>query len=346
MASTESQTPGGAPALGKEGDACSECGKPLAVDQRYCLNCGRRRAGPRVAFEQYFGAESSANGVARAPATSRQWNPLAAAALIALLGIMLLVGVLIGKDENDEQAPAPTAPAAQSAAPATTGEPDRPAAGHRLGEAAMIGKLKERLPKARPKTEVTEDAKSEAKTKTEARPAPSGSRPGLFDTFRLGWEPPRKLAGGKAMATGSTVRARGGGSSVGVAAGDGALGHPVKEPQLLKQRDELARRFAELQWDLGGIAYEMSSRKQFKPEVLDKQVVKLSEVDSKLGQVERLLRLDQEGAAGTCPACGSLQARGAVFCWQCGKQLTTEKKPTETKQPEGKSEPAAKPESK
>jgi hypothetical protein len=140
MASTESRQTqaqaGAAPTLGKEGETCAGCGNPLATDQRYCLNCGRRRAEPRVPFDRYLaGGTGSENGLARGTAGTRQWNPLAAAALIALLGIMLLVGVLIGKDENDEQAPAPTAPAASptptTAAPAvpppTTATPVPPA---------------------------------------------------------------------------------------------------------------------------------------------------------------------------------------------------------------------------
>jgi predicted lipid-binding transport protein (Tim44 family) len=86
----------------------------MAADQRYCLNCGHRRGDPRVEFQRHLfaGDSASENGLARAPA-GRGWNPLAAAALLGLLGIMLLVGVLIGKDENDEQAPS-TAPPAQT----------------------------------------------------------------------------------------------------------------------------------------------------------------------------------------------------------------------------------------
>jgi len=44
-------------------------------------------------------------------------------------------------------------------------------------------------------------------------------------------------------------------------------------------------------------------------------------VDAELGQIERLLKLGNAGAAGSCPGCGALQARGAVFCWQCGNEL-------------------------
>ncbi|MGH2957192.1 MAG: hypothetical protein ACRDL6_09375, partial [Solirubrobacterales bacterium] len=113
--------------------------------------------------------------------------------------------------------------------------------------------------------------------------------------------------------------------------GAGAVGAPVGEPSLLQQREELARQFAELQWDLGGIAYEMATRKQFKGEVILKQAERLREVDAKLGQIERVLRLGEEGAAGSCPNCGALQARGAVYCWKCGKEVSPAAKEGEAK---------------
>ena len=107
-----------------------------------------------------------------------------------------------------------------------------------------------------------------------------------------------------------------------------------------RRREQLAAQLAELQWDLGGIAYEMASRDHFRMDVLVKQAAKLQEVDAQLGQVERVLRLEQEGASGTCSHCGGLQARGAIFCWQCGKELTPAAKPkaveAKTAQPETK----------
>jgi hypothetical protein len=94
---------------------------------------------------------------------------------------------------------------------------------------------------------------------------------------------------------------------------------PSKE--LLDRREELSRRFAELQWDLGGLAYEMASRDHFRLDVIVRRAAELQEVDAELGEVERLLRLDDAGAAGTCSSCGALHSRGAVFCWQCGANL-------------------------
>jgi hypothetical protein len=77
----------------------------------------------------------------------------------------------------------------------------------------------------------------------------------------------------------------------------------------------------ELQWDLGGITYEMASRDHFRLDVLMRQAAKLQQVDSELGQLERMLKMEKTGAAGTCPSCSALQAHGAVFCWQCGHEL-------------------------
>lgn len=92
---------------------------------------------------------------------------------------------------------------------------------------------------------------------------------------------------------------------------------------LERRRDRLARELAELQWDLGGIAYEMASRDHFRLDVLTRQAAKLQQIDAELGEVERMLKLDQAGAAGACGSCGALYARGSVFCWQCGKDLMT-----------------------
>lgn len=90
---------------------------------------------------------------------------------------------------------------------------------------------------------------------------------------------------------------------------------------LERRRDRLARELAELQWDLGGIAYEMASRDHFRLDVLATQAAKLQQVDAELAEVERMLKLDQAGASGACGSCGALYARGSVFCWQCGKDL-------------------------
>jgi len=107
----------GLPALGKEGDTCEQCGSVLATDQRYCLNCGCRRGESRVDYEKRLnGGIAASNGaVAAAPPANQQWTPAFAILAIALLGVMLLLGVLIGKKGNNN-----TQTVAAQAAPTTT----------------------------------------------------------------------------------------------------------------------------------------------------------------------------------------------------------------------------------
>lgn len=100
---------------------CPSCGAALADDQRYCLNCGQRQGEPRVDFRQHLEAKdavtqtpapaAAATPGGPAPESSqkpqRDYAPLAAAGGIAVLGIMLLIGVLIGRgtgDSNDSAA--------------------------------------------------------------------------------------------------------------------------------------------------------------------------------------------------------------------------------------------------
>jgi hypothetical protein len=91
--------------------------------------------------------------------------------------------------------------------------------------------------------------------------------------------------------------------------------------ELRRRRDGLAERLAELQWDLGGLAYEMAIRDHYRLDVLTRQAAELQKVDAELAEVERMLRLEEAAAAGACGQCGALYARGSVYCWQCGKDL-------------------------
>jgi hypothetical protein len=90
---------------------------------------------------------------------------------------------------------------------------------------------------------------------------------------------------------------------------------------LRRRRDALAEQVTELHWDLGGLAYEMAIRDHFRLDVLLRRAAVLQERDAELAEVERLLRMEEEGAAGSCPACGAPHSRGAVYCWQCGATL-------------------------
>ena len=90
---------------------------------------------------------------------------------------------------------------------------------------------------------------------------------------------------------------------------------------LEKRRARLADRVVELQWDLGGLAYEMAIRDHFRLDVLVRAAAELQRLDAELGEVERLLKAEESGAAGQCGGCGALHGRGAVYCWQCGRPI-------------------------
>jgi hypothetical protein len=98
---------------------------------------------------------------------------------------------------------------------------------------------------------------------------------------------------------------------------------PSREPrsELGRRRDELAEQVAELQWNLGGLTYEMAIRDHFRIDVLMRRAAMLQERDAELAELERLLRMEESAVAGSCAACGAVRSRGAVFCWQCGARV-------------------------
>jgi hypothetical protein len=96
---------------------------------------------------------------------------------------------------------------------------------------------------------------------------------------------------------------------------------------LKRRRDELNARVAELQWDLGGLVYEMAIRNRIRVEVLVQRAAVLQEADAELGEVERILRLEETGMAGACANCGAPHSVGASFCWQCGQPLLAQVTP-------------------
>ena len=90
---------------------------------------------------------------------------------------------------------------------------------------------------------------------------------------------------------------------------------------LARRRDELTARLAELQWDLGGLVYEMATRNHIRVDVLVRRAAVLQEVDGELGEVERILRMEETGSAGVCASCNAPHSSGAAYCWQCGQPL-------------------------
>lgn len=127
------------PTLGSAGEHCGHCGSELAPDQRYCLNCGLRRAAPRVQYRELLLGEAPpepataaappavppapvAAPAAAADGESRAISPLGAAVAIGLLLLATLLGAVIGKGSGDQQQPVVVggAPPAATAAAVTS----------------------------------------------------------------------------------------------------------------------------------------------------------------------------------------------------------------------------------
>jgi hypothetical protein len=90
---------------------------------------------------------------------------------------------------------------------------------------------------------------------------------------------------------------------------------------LERRRDQLSARVAELQWDLGGLVYEMAIRDRIRMDVIVKRAAALQDADAELAEVERILRIEQTATAGSCASCEAPHSSGAVYCWQCGQPL-------------------------
>jgi hypothetical protein len=96
---------------------------------------------------------------------------------------------------------------------------------------------------------------------------------------------------------------------------------PDSTVDLQRRRDQLNARVAELQWDLGGLVYEMAVRDRIRVDVLVRRAAELQDADSELNEVERILRLEETSTAGACVSCGAPHSTGAAYCWQCGRPL-------------------------
>lgn len=90
---------------------------------------------------------------------------------------------------------------------------------------------------------------------------------------------------------------------------------------LQRRRDQLNARVAELQWDLGGLVYEMAIRDRIRVDIIVKRAASLQDADAELAEIERILRLEQTATAGACPSCGAPHSSGAAYCWQCGNAI-------------------------
>jgi hypothetical protein len=121
-----------APALGREGEPCARCGSPLAADQRYCLECGTRRADARLPFQDVLEDRIRRENAPAPPGTALaggrfprpQVSPVYAGAGVAALALALLLGILIGSagDDSPRQVAAAPPQVISVAAPAS-GQP-------------------------------------------------------------------------------------------------------------------------------------------------------------------------------------------------------------------------------
>jgi hypothetical protein len=85
---------------GAVGDRCTNCQKPLAADQRYCVNCGQRRGKPRFTFDSLAAQSKAAEPPEPKPHRTRVSAATTLVAGIATLLLALGVGVLIGHNSN------------------------------------------------------------------------------------------------------------------------------------------------------------------------------------------------------------------------------------------------------
>jgi hypothetical protein len=130
---------------GTVGDRCTNCQKPLASDQRYCVNCGTRRGKPRFSFDS-LAAQSAAAKKEPEPKPHRS-RVSAATTLVAGIATLLLalgVGVLIGHNSNTPQrasAPAQIVTVGGGAGTGTTANVSNAAAGNATANLKKHGKV-------------------------------------------------------------------------------------------------------------------------------------------------------------------------------------------------------------
>jgi hypothetical protein len=109
--------PSGDDVPGRSRESCSECGTPLAPDQRYCINCGHRRGQLPGAVAGTVGAVTAkGKGFAAAAAAKVpkpkdgdegwSWMPSPQAIAIAVIG-MLALGVGLGSAMSEIASSAP-----------------------------------------------------------------------------------------------------------------------------------------------------------------------------------------------------------------------------------------------
>ena len=109
---------------GAPGERCATCAVPLAPDQRYCLECGTRRAAPRVPVAAALPAGAPALVQRETVLPPTPMAPVQRLGGIwgvaALLLVALGVGVVIGRSGEDAPVAAAPAPVIVGASPTGT----------------------------------------------------------------------------------------------------------------------------------------------------------------------------------------------------------------------------------
>ena len=102
--------------FGEHGEPCAGCRAPLADDQRYCLNCGRRRGGERVPYAELLAGRDAGEVLPseepEAAVPRRRFDSNVMAGLAALAGVFVFalgmaIGLLVRGDEPQQVAAAP-----------------------------------------------------------------------------------------------------------------------------------------------------------------------------------------------------------------------------------------------
>ncbi len=95
MSVPESNESSGSLLTGATGDRCATCDARLAIDQRYCVECGTRRGNPRFTLarpEAEPAAGVAAAGQLGAAAFTRMQMLLALLIVLVALGVGVLIG--------------------------------------------------------------------------------------------------------------------------------------------------------------------------------------------------------------------------------------------------------------
>lgn len=167
------------------GEQCPSCGKAVAADQRYCLNCGQRCGEPRLPFMNAVTFMDSMKAPAQAEASSpppkqrRRLSPNAA--LIAGVGTLLLamgVGVLIGHSSNQSGSTSAAA-TPQVITVHGGGEPQTTTPTNKGNEGAKGGKKsKKASASAKKKAETGQGAEEVLKPSAGVKLPPATAKPG------------------------------------------------------------------------------------------------------------------------------------------------------------------------